>query len=208
MISFSLIKKVQQGSIFPQHSQTSSTGNASEETETGEKRPETPAEKIPCRASSQIMNRIRSLQVQSYLSKAQMPRSEQALVFWRTNKSCFPVLAEVAWAHLSAPYTSVCGWVCVCMCVCMRVDRERLSSPVCTLHKCVCVDSEHLSSPVCTLHECMCVCVCVCVWVDREHLFSSTSHVVDEKGNRLACGKAEMLLFVKMNLHTLLNRER
>lgn len=37
-----------------------------------------------------------ALEMQSYLSEAQIPRSKQPLVYWRTNKNRFPVLAEVA----------------------------------------------------------------------------------------------------------------
>ncbi len=43
-----------------------------------------------------------------------------------------------------------------------------------------------------------------CTSVDNERLFSAASHVLDEKRNRLTCDKAEMLLFVKKNLHALL----
>ncbi len=91
-----------------------------------------------------------ALEIQSYLSEAHIPRSEQPLVYWRTNKSRFPALAEVARAYLSAPCTSV----------------------------------------------------------DSERLFSSASHVLDEKRNRLTCDKAEMLLFVKKNSHALLKSQK
>ncbi len=43
-----------------------------------------------------------------------------------------------------------------------------------------------------------------CTSVDNERLFSAASHVLDEKRNRLTCDKAEMLLFIKKNLHALL----
>ncbi|XP_053285395.1 zinc finger BED domain-containing protein 4-like [Pleuronectes platessa] len=40
-----------------------------------------------------------------------------------------------------------------------------------------------------------------CTSVDSERLFSSVAHVLDEKRNRLAPDKAEMLIFVKKNMH-------
>ncbi|XP_049326832.1 zinc finger BED domain-containing protein 4-like [Astyanax mexicanus] len=40
--------------------------------------------------------------------------------------------------------------------------------------------------------------------VDSERLFSATSNVINEKRNRIACDKAEMLLLVKKNLPLLL----
>lgn len=39
-----------------------------------------------------------------------------------------------------------------------------------------------------------------CTSTDSERLFSAASHVLDEKKNRLACHKAEKLLFVKKNI--------
>lgn len=42
--------------------------------------------------------------------------------------------------------------------------------------------------------------------VDSERLFSATSNVINEKRNRIACDKAEMLLFVKKNLPLLLKK--
>ena len=44
--------------------------------------------------------------------------------------------------------------------------------------------------------------------VDSERLFSAVSHVVDEKRNRIACDKAEMLIFVKTNLPLLINEPK
>ena len=41
--------------------------------------------------------------------------------------------------------------------------------------------------------------------VDSERLYSVASHVMDEKRNRIACEKAEMLLFVQKNLPLMLN---
>ncbi len=38
--------------------------------------------------------------------------------------------------------------------------------------------------------------------VDSEQLFSDVAHVIDEKRNRIACQKAEMLIFVQKNLDT------
>ncbi len=127
---------------------------------------EAPARKMPCRASSLLAmhNEIleensevikdtgshTALEIQRYLSEAQIPRSEQPLVYWRTNKSHFPALAEVAQAYLSAACTNVYS----------------------------------------------------------ERLFSSASHVLDEKRNRLTCDKAEMLLFVKKNSHALLKSQK
>ena len=40
-----------------------------------------------------------------------------------------------------------------------------------------------------------------CTSTESERLFSSVSHVLDEKRNRLCCDKAEMLIFVKKNMH-------
>ncbi|KAJ8349041.1 hypothetical protein SKAU_G00276300 [Synaphobranchus kaupii] len=40
-----------------------------------------------------------------------------------------------------------------------------------------------------------------CTSTESERLFSSASHVLDEKRNRLSCNKAEMLIFVKKNMH-------
>jgi len=47
-----------------------------------------------------------------------------------------------------------------------------------------------------------------CTSVDSERLFSSASHVLDEKRNRLTCDKAEMLVFVKKNSHALLESQK
>nr|XP_055063027.1 zinc finger BED domain-containing protein 4-like [Misgurnus anguillicaudatus] len=124
------------------------TGELSKETryaEGNEECTEAPAEKIPRRASlllamhneilgeqSEVIKDTGSrtaLEMQSYLSEPQIPRSEQPVVYWRTNKSRFPALAEVARAYLSAPCTSV----------------------------------------------------------ESERLFSSASHVLDEKRNRQSC---------------------
>ncbi len=44
--------------------------------------------------------------------------------------------------------------------------------------------------------------------VDSERLFSSASHVLDEKRNRLTCDKAEMLVFVKKNSHARLESQK
>ncbi len=145
------------------------TGELREETryaEGNEECTEAPAKKIPRKASpllamhneileenSEVIKDTGSrtaLEIQSYLSEAHIPRSEQPLVYWGTNKSRFPALAEVARAYLSAPCTSV----------------------------------------------------------DSERLFSSASHVLDEKRNRLTCDKAEMLLFVKKNSHALLKSQK
>ena len=40
-----------------------------------------------------------------------------------------------------------------------------------------------------------------CTSVDSERLFSTVAHVLDEKRNRLSSDKAEMLVFVKKNMH-------
>ncbi|KAK0151881.1 Zinc finger BED domain-containing protein 1 [Merluccius polli] len=40
-----------------------------------------------------------------------------------------------------------------------------------------------------------------CTSTESERLFSSVSHILDEKRNRLCCDKAEMLIFVKKNMH-------
>ena len=40
-----------------------------------------------------------------------------------------------------------------------------------------------------------------CTSVDSERLFSTVSHVLDEKRNRLTSDKAEKLVFVKKNMH-------
>lgn len=40
-----------------------------------------------------------------------------------------------------------------------------------------------------------------CNSTESERLFSYVSHVLDEKRNRLCCDKAEMLIFVKKNMH-------
>lgn len=45
-----------------------------------------------------------------------------------------------------------------------------------------------------------------CTSTDSERLFSAASLVLDEKRNRLTCSKAEMLLFVKKNIHLQENR--
>lgn len=41
----------------------------------------------------------------------------------------------------------------------------------------------------------------MCTSTDSERLFSSASHILDEKRNRLSCNKAETLIFVKKNMH-------
>ena len=40
-----------------------------------------------------------------------------------------------------------------------------------------------------------------CTSTESERLFSSVSYILDEKSNRLCCDKAEMLIFVKKNMH-------
>ena len=40
-----------------------------------------------------------------------------------------------------------------------------------------------------------------CTSVDSERLFSAVSNVIDEKRNRLYANTAEMLIFLKTNLH-------
>lgn len=70
-------------------------------------------EKTTHKASSLFAMQDKILDKNSELkNSASLRRGELALVYWRSNKSCFGVLAEAARAYLSAP--------------CMIVDREHL----------------------------------------------------------------------------------
>ena len=45
-----------------------------------------------------------------------------------------------------------------------------------------------------------------CTIVESEHLFSTASNIINERRNRLSSEKAEMLLFIKKNLPTMLKK--
>ncbi|KAJ8359249.1 hypothetical protein SKAU_G00157740 [Synaphobranchus kaupii] len=47
------------------------------------------------------------VQIQGYLSESPIPRTESPMEYWRSNKSRFPTLAQLARKYLSAPCTSV-----------------------------------------------------------------------------------------------------
>ena len=87
-------------------------------------------------------------QMDLYLSEPPISRSAQPLVYWKSNKDCFPALATVARVYLSAP----------------------------------------------------------CTGVESERLFSAASNIINEPRNRLSSEKAEILLFIKKNMPTMLKK--